>query len=167
MRFLVYFLLFLSGCSLFAPYTLKEIQVSPQQSFIITNRNTMEQALSLSDKEHIVISVCNKNSTHPDIPLSSSTVDVLKLKFDDVRSGKNAISYRDAQKIVNFYRKNSKVPCVVVQCDVGISRSAAIAAAIAKYSTGSDYIVSDGSYIPNSLVFETLMRAFEDENLRN
>ena len=127
-----------------------------------------------TDKKHIVISITCPEDTHPDISKQDSCLGILKLKFHDwgeaekerirklmVASPKATkqvfFTKEEAKKIVDFlYKHYGTIELIVCQCDAGISRSSAVAAAISKYITGSDeYFFKH--YLPNSLVYKLLL----------
>lgn len=65
-----------------------------------------------------------------------------------------------ARFIVEAISTGKKIVC---QCNAGVSRSAATAKAIKEYFFGTGYeIDEDGSYIPNPLFFESILKALDE-----
>lgn len=122
---------------------------------------------------YVVISINSPGTTAPDINRNPNRKAVLRLTFNDIESGPQyqTISKKDARDIANFVMNwYSRVDLIVVHCDAGLSRSAGVAAAIAKtlntdkYSSNS--LTSDSEffnhYTPNMLVYRTTMEAIEE-----
>lgn len=97
----------------------------------------------------------------------------LRLSFDDislsymeretaVRYALRMFSAEHAKQIVDFvYDCKDKIELLICQCQLGVSRSAAVAAAIKQHFDGDGIsIFADGRYHPNIFVFSTTMRAF-------
>jgi len=126
-----------------------------------------------TDLKHIIISASDPYDEPPIIPNQENCLGTLRLKFHDwgetekerikkMESSPTAqkqvfFSEEDARKIVDFVANNIKnTDLIVCQCDAGISRSSAMAAALSKYITGSDeYFYKH--YLPNSLVYRLLL----------
>ena len=86
--------------------------------------------------------------------------DVDKTYIDNI-----AIDKTNAHKIVKFAKMYwDKVNTIIVHCGTGVSRSAACAAAIAKYFTGyDDFIFDNFKYRPNMMVYRTVLNEFFNE----
>lgn len=82
----------------------------------------------------------------------------LKLTFQDVDEGCDGWLFddEDAIKIKNYIEANSHLPLIVIHCYAGVSRSAAIAAALSKHYNGSDKMFFQ-RYTPNALVYRKLL----------
>lgn len=69
---------------------------------------------------------------------------------------------KHAQQIVNFFDKwKDQVDVVVVHCDAGISRSSAVAIALAEYSNSTEELermTTHNAYWPNPLVWRTIRK---------
>jgi predicted protein tyrosine phosphatase len=89
---------------------------------------------------------------------------ILRLKFDDVDSGKSAITEVDAANIAQFIKDwQDKVDLIVVHCEAGISRSAGVAAAIMKCLHGSDDLIFDSyRYSPNIKCYRAVLDALKN-----
>jgi predicted protein tyrosine phosphatase len=85
----------------------------------------------------------------------------------DKGEGLIIFSKNHAKEILNLVLKaKENIQHCVVQCDAGISRSSATAAAIGKILYNDDTFVFDNPrYIPNSHIYSTILRTyFEDKN---
>lgn len=107
-----------------------------------------------------LISINQPNQTPPEI-MCSKLYSKLELFFDDIDKpieGCSIFTDNDATKIVEFVKLYiNKVSLFVIHCHAGISRSAAIAAALSKYYNQNDKVYFD-NYIPNIHVYSTLTK---------
>lgn len=91
--------------------------------------------------------------------------------FDDVsrpREGYTLISDEQAAEIADaVFKYKDKVDEIIIHCYAGISRSAAIAAAISKYLTGdnTEYF-NYRKYTPNPLVYRKVLSALKERGKR-
>lgn len=123
-----------------------------------------------------------KNLTPPAAVISISTVgddfpvfnapegiDILYLAFDDVDENDkfyHPITANQALAIKDFVEINKCVNTLVVHCDAGVSRSAAVAAAIGKYLYNDDmFIFGRPRFCPNGTVYRKVLTAFYDREL--
>lgn len=60
--------------------------------------------------------------------------------------------------------KIKDVDQLIIHCNMGVSRSPAVAAAIKKALTGSDDEFFDGKFVPNMVVYYTVLKAFGLDN---
>ena len=87
---------------------------------------------------------------------------VLFLQFDDVDA--NDKKYKpmrpdQAQRTVDFVKENLDAELCIVHCDAGVSRSAAVAAAIGKFINGDDmFIFGRPRFSPNTHVYACSFR---------
>lgn len=137
-------------------------------NFKISSRKLVE---NFSRKRHnyksIIISITDKFSEYPeflDRPSYNGIQDVCYLKFNDVSKVQPFFITRDdAKKIVSFIKKYEKshIDTVIVHCEVGVSRSAGVCAAIMKYF-GEDYklIFKHPKFKPNIGCYEMVCESF-------
>jgi len=98
----------------------------------------------------------------------------LNLWFSDIKDQKDEnpetyikmIDEYDAKTIKDFvdYIKKMDIDFLIVHCHAGISRSAAVAAAISKVETGSDEKFFNGEFVPNMKVYYAVLKAFGYDN---
>lgn len=109
-------------------------------------RKILEKNINNFDVPTIIISIRSIGDKPPKklfLYSNPQVKDFITLAFDDVITycqGYYPITEQQARKIARFVMryKDSRVEQIVVHCDAGISRSAGVAAAIAKYLNGND-----------------------------
>lgn len=102
------------------------------------------------------------------VVMSTSTDDKLK----EVKSRNKLVLYYDdnlkdfttkmAKQIKRFIKRTKDNQTIYCLCDGGMSRSAAIAAALQKYYNNNDNILNDKRYTPNKLVYKTLLQVLKE-----
>jgi predicted protein tyrosine phosphatase len=122
---------------------------------------------------HIVISITDDEKYFPDIS-EKNCLGILKIAVWDTEDGKRykSIHHFDASevpgdKIFNMdharnilefvFKHLQETEVIVCQCDLGLSRSAGTAAALSRILNGDDEEFWDPSYIPNKLVYRTIL----------
>ena len=124
-------------------------------------------------EKHIVVSIHDPKSPKIQMFATKNRLDTLRLSFHDWDGEQLRIMYEReerpemvffsvemAKQILKFVDKYSdKVDLIVCQCEAGISRSAGIAAALSKiFNKDDEYFFKH--YIPNSLVYSQIIRAW-------
>jgi predicted protein tyrosine phosphatase len=116
--------------------------------------------------DHIVIGFRSSHTTYPPVVFSPYCKAHLELNVDDVHPTtafpyEKVFTKKDAKKILKMVEKyKKKVQHIVCQCDAGVSRSAAVAAALSKILYGDDAWVFDcPRYIPNPHIYSTILNA--------
>jgi len=145
---------------------------SSEVEIVVMNRDMIEKYEE--EKDHIVISIHDPYDTPAKMPKNESRLDTLHLKFHDwddqakfklqheFSNSPTAkkmvfVSKADARKIVKFVRfYDGTVDKIICQCDAGISRSSAVAAALA-HCLGEDDEVFFKRYIPNRRVYRLIL----------
>ena len=125
-------------------------------------------AVEYCKEEHthssIIISISSANGHRPKLVKKehNRVVAVLYLFFDDEVVGDNTFSDEQAEQIIRFVDVwKSVVERLVVHCDAGVSRSAAVCAAMKRYlGFDNQDIFKCQQYEPNPLVYETLIQQF-------
>ena len=134
--------------------------------FIIQNENQIKK-YSFVEK-HIVISITSPGYEHPKLPTLKSRVGLLQIKFHDidktiVSKGKTypVFTKEQAKIIMTFFNYHkSKINSIVCQCELGASRSPAVAAALAK-GIGQDDSKFFKYYCPNMYVYRLLLNTIK------
>lgn len=138
---------------------------------LVTNRAKIESGAILPllvSVSHIVISYCNVGSALPIIKRNTGTLFVLSLLFDDTDDVNDPGAFtRKAAALILKYIELHVPRCVVCQCEAGISRSAGTAAALAKIYNGDDTPFFRLPYIPNRLIYRTILSVYAEMNRRN
>jgi predicted protein tyrosine phosphatase len=107
------------------------------------------------------ISITSSPHVWPDLS-EEGRIAILQLYFlDHTTPGENSMTKEQAQVILQFMQSvQDQIECLMVHCDAGLSRSPAVAAAIAKIFIGED---EDKPYFqryyPNYLVYKLILEA--------
>lgn len=90
---------------------------------------------------------------------------VTGLKQDLVEDKYHMIKDLDAKNIADFYfNVYKKIDCLIIQCEHGISRSSAVAAAILEFHSKSGIIIfASDKYFPNKLVYRKVILALRNK----
>jgi len=109
---------------------------------------------------HLMISVTDPGSKPAKIPDCQSRIALLRLSFWDTEDryhGDGVISAHHIDELVRFVNSYShEVNSIVVHCEMGVSRSAAIVAALIKMAGHSPYDIF-ANYLPNLLVYSEIL----------
>lgn len=148
------FLIELSISAVSRSRTVKEI--------FVYSRGAIER-VPPHDTPHIVISITSAPSDTARIPSSSALRGLLRLSFADADEPSELTLFDDqhALEIVTFLRAHPEVDRLVIHCDAGLSRSPAIAAAIAR-ADGQDDSLWFERYRPNPRVYRLLLNALTE-----
>jgi predicted protein tyrosine phosphatase len=133
----------------------------------ITNRAAAEKASALIKTPHAIISITDPDSSFPTFAPNENRIAILSLRFydlDDISDQmepKDAVEYLaqfgdglfkddQAAEIVEFVEGiRDRAKGILVHCEAGVSRSAAVAAVIELVLNCSNEIVlQDGRYSP-------------------
>ena len=126
--------------------------------FKVLNRERVAQYRV--DVKHIVISFRDPELEKAELPETNLRVGELYLAFHDLdeKCGDYKLFTKDdAKEIWKFINKHlSEIEMIIVNCEAGISRSSAVAAAISKILNGNDDDFFK-YFIPNRLVYRKMM----------
>lgn len=111
------------------------------------------------DLPHVVISI-TESGRDANIPKTHHCKQILRLHFDDIScdSEKYTCFNSDmAKKIIDFVDNHAnQIELIIVHCHAGVSRSVAVASALAKIiNHKDDDVFSKG--VPNMLVYTTIL----------
>ena len=123
---------------------------------IVLNRYRAERFKSA--KPYVMISITDPKQGEARLLDDSNRIETLRLTFHDLDAplnGYKLFSTEDADAILLASAVSPDVQ-IVVHCEAGISRSAAVAAALARISGENDRPYFD-AYLPNRLVYRTLL----------
>ena len=141
----------------------ERIYQGSHMSFLVLNR--YEAATATPDMPYLVISVTDPEREEVVLAETANRRAVLRLRFHDkgvrrpVAEGKIVMTPEDAQIILNFVQAHRQdVKLIVCQCEAGISRSAAIAAALSRVVQSEDHFFF-AHYAPNDYIYNTLLEA--------
>jgi len=138
----------------------------------VIGQKPLEDIYKYLCSEAVVISIVS--STAGSTPAKISTTeyidDILFLKFDDlsditnpelIARGYKFFNEELADAILSFANKH-KNKLIICQCEAGISRSSAVAAALAKIHNNNDNIYFK-NYVPNTLVYSTIIKRYQEK----
>lgn len=115
---------------------------------------------------HVIISITSSSDDLARFPEGDQCQGILRLSFVDAEAPSDRyaeselFSDQHALRIWQFVLMHrADIERVVVHCDAGVSRSPAVAAAIAKVLTGDDAEFFGGRYRPNLRVYRTLLES--------
>ena len=132
--------------------------------FIVLSRRVIREYTAT--RKHIVISITDPEREYLKLPDVDSRVELLRFKFHDMDrpiEGYKLFTQEQAKTIWNFFQRyEPQIETVVCHCEAGISRSAAVAAALAKVS-GRDDSAFFKHYHPNRLVYRTILEKVEEQ----
>jgi predicted protein tyrosine phosphatase len=140
-------------------------------NFLVLSRWKVERGYADLTEPNIIISITNPDS--PSISLTTNKYRLAKLQLSfwdshpkhehDMQIDAYMFNTAYAKRIWKFYTQHKdKISTVVVNCEGGISRSSAIAAALAKGigQPDDDFFLR---YYPNSYVYYTLLKTITGE----
>lgn len=107
---------------------------------------------------HLLISISAPNDK-PKLPKNKNRINTLSLEFHDLNEpykDYKIFSKKDAYSIFEFLKQNKSIKDIIIHCDAGISRSPAIAAALAKIFNNDDSKYFK-EYLPNMLVYKIML----------
>lgn len=139
--------------------------------FIILDRpGAVRYCYKKHEDKSIIVSINSSNSkaAHLTKTKKNGIIAVLPLWFDDITHSIDGYVLFDdsmARNIIQFVNTwKDEADTFVVHCDAGISRSAAVCAAIRRYLGFEDMSIFDNyMYNPNPLVYYTMMEQIKDE----
>jgi len=135
------------------------------KKFLILSRARAEQYCP--QVPHVAISVRDPNSYKARLPKNRERLAALYLSFDDLDFRPDSVGDRkvvlfntkQAKRILKFYEQwREQVSVFIINCEAGISRSAAIGAALCKISgqTDTDFF---RNYLPNRFIYRKILGA--------
>jgi predicted protein tyrosine phosphatase len=134
-----------------------------EKRIVIKNAENIQGYVEQLHDDFILISITNPWSMHVRIPANQHCKGILRLRFHDTvqkHLGKIHFRQRHARRVKRFVSRHD-TDLIVCQCRAGISRSAGIGAALAKYyHLDVERFFTTGGYVPNLLVFRTVLEAF-------
>jgi predicted protein tyrosine phosphatase len=146
----------------------------------IASRLMAEKASALIKTPHAIVSITDPDTDLPAFSPNENRLGILFLQFYDLDDISDQMAPKDAQEylaqfgdglfkddqaadIVSFVEGiKDRIKGILVHCEAGISRSAAVAAAIELVVNGSnERVVSDRRYSPNQYVYRKLLNAWQ------
>jgi hypothetical protein len=126
---------------------------------VFSRENCLKYVKENKNNNRAIISITDIKSQLP-FKLTKESA-VLFLQFDDEECGDRAMTQQHANTIVSFIKSlNGKIDELIVHCEAGVSRSAAVAAAISFSINGDDAEFFKFPYYPNRLCYRLVLEAF-------
>lgn len=136
----------------------------------IFSRQAIEKACAINPFAPVaIISITDVSEPLANIPANYNIRCCLRLQFDDVFVDEDkAMCQADADDIAEFVydidENHIEADEIWIHCEGGVSRSAAVAAAISKHLYGDDmWVFSNPAYYPNMWVNKLVTEALGDE----
>ena len=139
---------------------------------LVKGRDTLRELVS--EQPAAIVSISDDPKDFPDIPGCTCFAVVLRQHFHDIeiRFGSSMVDMFDSKKnVLQAFTEGqaievakfvlslpNEVKTLVLQCEAGISRSAGMAAAVARY-LGHDDMPFFRDYLPNRLVYRLTLEA--------
>lgn len=131
--------------------------------FFVYSRNALDAARP-HEVPHIIISITSSPDGVARLRANKTCRGVLRVSFPDadVPSDQHAegvlFSREQAMKVWTFVQQHlPEIERIIVHCDAGVSRSPAVAAALARVLNDDDAEFFGGRYRPNMRVYRTLL----------
>ncbi len=128
----------------------------------VYSRRALE-AVRPHEVAHVIISITSGPDDVARLRGGEHCRGILRLSFPDVDAASDRFpeaelfSPEHARRIWDFVLQHPDVERIVLHCDAGISRSAAVAAAIGRVLNGDDTEFFSGKYQPNMRVYRLLL----------
>ena len=146
----------------------------------ITSRVIAEKVSASIKTPHVIISITDPDSDLPKFAPNENRIGILFLQFHDLEDisadmtlqdaveyitefGLGLFSDKQATQIVDFVEGiKDTAKGILVHCEAGVSRSAAVAAVIELMLNGSnERVFNDRRYSPNQYVYARLLHAWQ------
>lgn len=116
------------------------------------------------DNPTIIISIRNpyldEFTKYPFVSKDNNVKAILPMYFADVTDGEDAMNEDMGRAIVNFVTRHPNED-IIVHCEMGVSRSAGVAAALMKWFNDDDMpIFRSYKYRPNMTCYRMVINAF-------
>ena len=149
--------------------------------FQVHSRQSISNVI-IKDTLYAVISITCEEDDYPNLNLHEMNpycLDILKIKFDDIWDIEfvdSTVSSRqcklftkqDAEEILSFfYSIKNKIGILLVSCDAGISRSAAVAASLLKIFKDDDTeIYNNPRFHPNPMIYRIILDTYNEATIK-
>jgi len=149
----------------------------------ITNRVIAEKASALIKTPHAIVSITDPDLDLPAFAPNENRIAILSLRFYDLEDISDQMSLKDAVEYVTMFghglfkddqatqivefveRIKDKAKGILVHCEAGVSRSAAVAAVIELILNGSnERVFNDRRYSPNLYVYTKLLLVWQKQS---
>jgi predicted protein tyrosine phosphatase len=129
----------------------------------VYSRSALE-AVKPHEVPHVIISITSSPDDVAPLRPNKMCQGVLRLSFPDAEEPSNLYAEADlfsrehARKIWTFTQQHlTQIERIIVHCDAGVSRSSAVAGALARVLNNNDSEFFGGRYRPNRRVYRILV----------
>jgi len=127
------------------------------------------------DEPHVFVSIRGPDGEPAPLPDNPNRLALLRLSFHDLEGTASDLRHaaindpvlfspEQASQVVDLVQAHPEAQCLVVNCEAGVSRSAAIAAAVARVKNEDDEEFF-ARYFPNRRVYGMLIKEFARRGL--
>lgn len=146
----------------------REVIEGPRMRFLVLSR---AEAQKVAPQEpYLVISITDREARPAVLADSPHRVAILRLRFDDTETFEGdrfPMLPEYARQIIQFVRDYlDTVRLIVCHCEQGISRSAAVAAALSNWIQQEDTLFFQ-YYLPNRHVYQTILEIAHRSDLHS
>ena len=119
---------------------------------------------SVQDRPYDHISITGRNMWECALPPDENRKSLLRLEFDDVLLESKGAEHEHIRATLKFFAERDPRNLLVVNCDAGMSRSAAVAAALTTIA-GFDSYEFFRQFRPNPAVYAMLLKVYNENKL--
>ena len=145
----------------------RTVFVGMEMKFQVLNRELA--ATVVGECPYLSISITNPDLRFAKLAASPHRKAILQMRFEDYPLPDPDFDYfsdAHAHQILDFYEAHrQEVDLVIVNCEMGINRSSAVAAALSQIANGTDTWFFD-HFEPNRLVYDTLLAVHKERLAR-
>lgn len=141
---------------------------------VMSRLEAIDYSYKNTKDDYILISISSLDEEAPKFPncykWESSCRGLIRLSFNDLERDYNEEllapkqgDFSGLKTFIDTFKDNNTIKDIVVHCAAGISRSSAVAAAIAQYLDLDEFnlIWNNDSHIPNELVYRLALNEFD------
>lgn len=142
--------------------------VGENMDFVVLSRAHVELEAFTPKRPHITISITDPSSRkgkdfgEANLFPSDKRLATLRLEFYDITESVGhyyPVTKEQTEQIINFVKEwQDKVKLIIVHCEAGISRSAAVAAALSKWLNNEDLFFFE-NFCPNEVVYSYMLES--------
>ena len=134
--------------------------------FMVLNRSGVGY-IQIKEMNHAFISIIDPGSEEIKLRTNPFTMGVLRMAFHDLDKpivGYDLFSKEEAKQILDFINSiKNKIDLIIVNCEAGISRSAAVACSLSKILNGEDTWLIKRYNLYNRHIYNTIMSTYQDQ----
>jgi hypothetical protein len=136
----------------------------------VMNFNAWQKVSAVFPYDHVVVGYRTPGLEYPSIEFSPWCKGHLEIHVHDTMphsAWPEAVLFNEehAKQILALVEKEREnIHYAILQCDAGISRSSATAAALSKIIYGTDeWVFNSPFYVPNTFIYKTILNVYHEE----